>query len=331
MLQKIFGYRVELVEHSPDYTLVRSDNPVAVGTQIPVRVSGANGKRTPSVPMIVISCRPCEHDGYLVTGRFLVEHPDLSGFAIPPGIDEDSSVRSDPRVNCHLCVISRDLPGYRVMTIDLSEGGLQVEAPSRVALGSTVLLRLEFDTDKLPAIQAAATVAWCRKSERKCYKIGLKFKNLDEHSSQIIGLYRKLVEKRAASDITTRTIKDESSFVEEVAALEGSDMPTLQVLHWHQIPLFEEPVLVGYRRFSHTLQVRLRGGRTGVRYREYAFTEMRGMRDEIEADIEERNIAEFRYAEADSGYYRFQFLDEHKTPMMEVEAKACSEQSSEQN
>ena len=104
MLQKIFGYKVELVEHSDEYTVVKANRAVRVGDQIPVKVSDANGQRTPAVPMVVMSCRECEDGDYLVTGRFLVEHPDLSGFEIPAGFKSDASVRSAHRVNCHLCV-----------------------------------------------------------------------------------------------------------------------------------------------------------------------------------------------------------------------------------
>ena len=329
MLQKIFGYKVELVEHSTEYTLVKAEKPVTVGTQIPVRVSGANGRRTPAIPLFVISCRPCEFGGYLITGRFLVEHPDLSGFEIPAGIETDSSLRADPRVNCHLCVISRDLPGYKVMTIDLSEGGLQVEAPSRVALGSGVLLRIEFDTDKLPAIQASATVAWCSKIERGRYRIGLQFKNLDQRSSDVIGLYRRLVHRRNESDITTRTLGDTTNMVEEVMI--ESNVPTLQVLQWENRPLLECAFMVGYRRYGTDLQVRIRGGQTGVRVRDYSFAFLKAMQDNIGCDPDGREVAEFRYAETGEGFFRFQFLDQQKLPLLDIVAKTCSEQSTEQN
>ena len=85
-----------------------------------------------------------------------------------------------------------------------------------MALGSSVLLRIEFDTDKLPAIQASATVAWCSKIERGRYRIGLQFKNLDQRSGDVIGLYRRLVNRRNESDITTRTLGDTAEMVEEV-------------------------------------------------------------------------------------------------------------------
>ena len=57
MLQKIFGYKVELVEHSDEYTVVKANRAVRVGDQIPVKVSDANGQRTSAVPMVVMSCR----------------------------------------------------------------------------------------------------------------------------------------------------------------------------------------------------------------------------------------------------------------------------------
>lgn len=331
MLQKIFGYKVELVEHSPEYTLVRADSAVTVGTQIPVKVSGANGKRTPAVPMVVTSCRPSDCGGFLITGRFLVEHPDLSGLELPAGLDTDTSLRADPRVNCHLCVISRDLPGYRVMTIDLSAGGLQVEAPARVALGNAVLLRIEFDTDKLPPIQAAANVAWCQKIDRGRYRIGLKFNNLDARSAEVIGLYRQLVRRRAECDITKRTLGDGVELESALGEFPSDSLPTLSVLHWHNIPIFENATLVGYRRQGDTLQVRIQGGISGVRHRDYVFGRLKAMCDHIEGEPMASNIAEFRFAESADGCYLFQFLDRDLKKLLEVEAGSCSEQSIEKN
>lgn len=331
MLQKIFGYKVELVEHSPEYTLVRADSAVTVGTQIPVKVSGANGRRTPAVPMIVTSCRPSDCGGYLITGRFLVEHPDLSGLELPAGINEDASLRADPRVNCHLCVISRDLPGYRVMTIDLSAGGLQVEAPARVALGNAVLLRLEFDTEKLPSIQASANVAWCQKIDRGRYRIGLKFSNLDARSIEVIGLYRQLVQRRSECDIAKRTISDGVELEAPWDQASSEPLPTLSVLHWHGIPIFENATLVGYRRQGDSLLVRIQGGISGVRHRDYVFGRLRAMCDHIEGEPMASQIAEFRFAESTGGYYLFQFLDRDLKKLLEVEAGSCVEQSTEKN
>ena len=331
MLQKIFGYKVELVEHSPEYTVVKADKAVPVGSQIPVRVSGANGRRTPAVPMVVLSCRECEQDGFLLTGRFLVDHPDLSGFEIPPSLNSDAALRSDPRVNCHLCVISRDLPGYRVMTIDLSEGGLQVEAPSRVALGNSVLLRLEFDTEKLPAIQASAKVAWCSKIDRGRYRIGLQFHNLDDRSKDVITLYRQLLVRRSEADISTRTVLDDTDLVGSPTSGETGQMPSLQVYKWQNVPLIPNSRLEGYRRVGQVLQVRLRGGQTGVRCRDYAFETLRGMKDYLDCDTTTKVVGEFRFAEVGGGFHRFQFLDQEKRILLELEAKACSEQSTEQN
>ena len=327
MLQKIFGYKVELVEHSDEYTVVKANRAVRVGDQIPVKVSDANGQRTPAVPMVVMSCRECEDGDYLVTGRFLVEHPDLSGFEIPAGFKSDASMRNAHRVNCHLCVISRDLPGYRVMTIDISEGGLQVEAPARVALGNSVLLRLEFDTERLPAIQASATVAWCSKIERGRYRIGLQFKSLDDRSREVIGNYRKIVDLRSSTDIAYRTVKGDADLPE---GSEDTNLPTLQVLSWQNIPITES-LLMGYRRCGKILQVRLQRGEAGLRYCDYAFRELKGVKDYMDCDPLERPVAEFRYAEVADGFFRFQFLDAQKGTLLEVEARGCAEQHPEQN
>ncbi len=326
MLSKLFGYRVELVEHSADYTLVKADTAVPVGTQIPVRVSGANGKRTPSVPMVVISCRESEHGGYLLVGKFLVDHPDLSGLDLPPNVN-DSFARATTRVSCHLCVLSRDLPGFRVMTVDISEGGLQVATPSEVEVGALVLLRLEFDTDKFPSIQASATVAWCTQQERGKYRVGLQFTSIDESSQGVIRSYRDLLARRETTDIQSRMLEEESPSMSRApeVAVEAPPVPELQVLDWKKVPLHTGATLVGYMRAGTQLQVRFRANETGSRSSEFVFLGLRAVRDHLDGDPTVRKIADFRYATVSPDLHRFQLLDENKTVLLEIEAAACRE------
>lgn len=331
MLAKLFGYRVELIEHSPELTLVKADTAVPVGTQIPVRVSGANGRRTSSVPMVVVSCRESEHGGYLLGGKFLVDHPDLTGFELPPSLS-DSFARSAPRVCCHLRVLSRDLPGFRVMTVDLSEGGLQVEAPSTVEPGTSVLLRLEFDTDQLPAIEATASVAWCSQQDRNHYRVGLRFTSIDERSRGIISLYKDLLARRADSSIMART-----SYAEPELALalenapEAAPLPEISVVEWRQVPLAAPVVLVGYMRAGAQLQVRMRGTAPGARSREYVFSGLKGLQDHMAGDPQVTEIMQFRYTSASEERHRFQLLDANNVVLLEIEAAACRETSPESN
>lgn len=330
MLAKLFGYRVELIEHSSELTLVKSETAVSVGTRIPVRVSGANGRRTPSVPMVVVSCRPSEHGGFLLGGKFLVDHPDLTGIELPPSIN-DSFARSAPRVNCHLCVLSRDLPGFKVMTVDLSEGGLQVEAPSHVSTGTSVLLRIEFDTDKLPPIEASATVAWCSQQDRGKYRVGLRFTSIDDRARNIINLYRDLVARREEVDIQTRTsVGDLTIDLGEPVPPAAPEMPVMQVEEWNQVPLAERTVLVGYIRSGSQLQVRLRDTRPGGRSREYVFLGLRGLRDMMSGDLSAVEISQFRYTSANQQQHRFQLMAGN-TVLLEIEATACREGLPESN
>lgn len=330
MLSKLFGYRVELIEHSSDYTLVRADTAVPVGTQIPVRVSGANGRRTPSVPMVVVSCREAEHGGYLLAGKFLVDHPDLTGMELPPSVT-DSFARSAPRVSCHLCVLSRDLPGFRVMTVDISEGGLQVETPSEVAVGALVLLRIEFDTDKLPSIQASATVAWCSQQERGKFRVGLQFTSIDQRAQDVISSYRELLARREETDIQSRMLEEEVPVREIQVAEKIEPMPTLSVLDWKKVPLQEGASLVGYMRAGSQLQVRFRAGHPGARSREFVFLGLRSVHDQLEGDPTVRTIVSFRYATVAPELHRFQILDEAGAVLLEIEAAACRESLPDSN
>jgi hypothetical protein len=218
------------------------------------------------------------------------------------------------------------------MTIDLSEGGVQVEAASEVQTGSSVLMRIEFDTDKLPAIEASATVAWCAQQERGKYRVGLRFTSIDERSRKIISLYQDLLARRVDVDITTRTaVGDRNIELVESLDLVDSALPTLQVESWNQVPLSETVVLVGYMRAGSQLQIRLRGIGPGARYREYVFTGLRGLSDRMQGDPSAVEIAQFRYTSASDHQHRFQLLDCAHNLLLEIEAAACRESSPEAN
>lgn len=336
MLQKLFGYKVELVEHSSEYTLVKGDSPVTVGTQISVRVSDAKGRRTPSVPMVVVSCRPCEGGGYLISGKFLVDHPDLTGFEIPESVSFDASLRAAPRVEAHLCVLSRDLPGYRVMTIDLSAGGLQVETPAEVAVGASVLLRLEFDTDRLPPIETSASVAWCSQLERGKYRIGLKFRSLDERSLSIIEVYHQLLEKRQQADVQTRTVRSDESLLDgmelpEAGGPNESQTEELAYFEWKPVYLISNATLYGYLRESRGFKICLRGGNGGLTAQEFSFGGLREVTDRLDCEKDSLDIASFRYASISENYFRFQFLNPHMEVVLEIVARTCRETSTKTN
>ena len=68
--------------------------------------------------------------------RFLKKKPQL--------IDRDGE-----RYDVSLRVLSRELPGYRGVTLDLSRSGVQLETSGLLEIGSEPELKFEFDRGEL--------------------------------------------------------------------------------------------------------------------------------------------------------------------------------------
>lgn len=192
MLQHISGQGAELLEHSAEYTLVKSDQELKSGSRITVRLRGVKGKQTVPIAMRVVSCRPCAEGGFLWAGQCL-DRPDFGGIELPQR--PHPNCRARPRFGCSLCVLSPQLPGYRVLAVDISEGGAQVETSGDVTSGTKISLRIEFDVD-LPIVSVTAVVRWSREASPGKFRIGLEFSNLDDSALSIIRRYQTILKQR---------------------------------------------------------------------------------------------------------------------------------------
>lgn len=330
-MQEFFGYRVELLEHSEECTIVLVDKPLSVGAHLPVRVTNPEG-RTPAVPLVVTSCRATEYGGYVITGKFLIEHPDLSGATLPPKLDakakirKDSRLRAVPRASCDLCVLSSDLPGFRGRAVDLSERGLQIEVRAPLELGTSVLLRLEFDSHDFLDIEATANVVWCESIESDgVYTLGLEFRKLASEAQLTLSRYCKRVKEHQnrGEDFP------EPSGVQERRPL--APVESDQVLSFQETKLPAQTYLRGYLQAENQLRLRLRIGFGGLIRRDFIFRGFSGLADDLGQERESQLLVGLRTSQLRSGLMRYQFLDENSRPLLEIEAESYAETLSEVN
>lgn len=119
--------------------------------------------------------------------------------------------RREPRQNTRFRVRSPLLPGYRAMTLDLSQTGVQLETDARLEVGAELELDLEFDREDLRDFRCLARVIWSspdRGSRDTRFRTGLAFVPADD--TQRIALARTATVLQARSEADLETLLEEA-------------------------------------------------------------------------------------------------------------------------
>lgn len=138
---------------------------------------------------------------------------------------EDAALRRGERLDCHLRIMSPDLPSYSAVSVDFSLSGLQIETHSPTNPGQIVRLRLETHIAELETIQVSARIAWSRPEGRKRFRAGLEFYNVApevRHQLEELTRYLKL---REEANLTQKVLECADRYLlgyatEEVAPAE---------------------------------------------------------------------------------------------------------------
>jgi Tfp pilus assembly protein PilZ len=194
------------------------------------RLPGSGGKvrfalqkakpNTLDLNISVISSRPCESGkGVICVAHVLEEatsfheiEATLSGLALRA--DLGISARRSPRLPITLRVMSRDLPGYGAVTLDLSLHGVRLSTSGACAVGTYVRLILELDVGSLPPkAEVNGKVIWCRpEGNSKTHFLGVEFCDLDGPTIELLNKYNKVLNSRLGGDVMHKTIADGEVF-----------------------------------------------------------------------------------------------------------------------
>ncbi len=315
MLKELLSPTLECIQVDGQFVLVRSRRAMKVGRVASLRVAYPDRRRSSVFTMMTDSCRPLESGGFAVSGRI------VSGTVVPEGQAPftDSALRAHPRLDCHICVLSKDLPGYRAVTVDFSVGGLQLELSEKVAVGQDVLLRLEFDVASIAPVDCRARVAWCQPKDRSRYRLGLQFHHLDGRVRQSLEQYERILTGREDTCILHRLV-----FGNDYGLQEGVSSSQPELTPPQKTPLQpltgsqHEGRLIGYSRGGHELTVRVQG--PDGRVRDYKFCGIRGLADHAGGDPTQIAIGDLVVRAAAGGAKRFQFIDSYRSVLLEVVA-----------
>lgn len=113
--------------------------------------------------------------------------------------------RDGERYDVSLRVLSRELPGYRGVTLDLSRSGVQLETSGELEVGSEPELKFEFDRGELDSFTCQAQVVWSRQdgdNQRKFHS-GLRFVPKTDDEIRQLSRMATVLQTRSETDLKT--------------------------------------------------------------------------------------------------------------------------------
>lgn len=116
--------------------------------------------------------------------------------------EKTAADRGAERFDVTVRVKSRQLPGYRALTLDISGTGLQLETEDLLEKGQVLNLEMEFDRDELPDFHCPAEVMWVKgEVGGREFLAGLAFRPDDDESRLNLARMGTVLDTRSDANI----------------------------------------------------------------------------------------------------------------------------------
>lgn len=116
--------------------------------------------------------------------------------------EKSEADRDSERYDVAVRVKSRQLPGFRALTLDVSGTGLQLETEGLLQKGQVLTLELAFDREELPDFSCPAEVMWSQGDDTsRHYLAGLAFRPRTDDEKLHLARMGAVLETRSEADI----------------------------------------------------------------------------------------------------------------------------------
>ncbi len=117
--------------------------------------------------------------------------------------EKSAKDRDSERYDCSVRVMSRQLPGFRAITLDVSSSGMQLETQGLLEKGQLLELNLEFDREELPDFTIPAEVMWAKRDgeRRSHFLAGLRFQPGTDVERLNLARMSAVIETRSEADL----------------------------------------------------------------------------------------------------------------------------------
>lgn len=160
----------------------------------------------------------------------------------PPAAKPDAGVgaRRRPRHTHALRLLSKELPGFRALSVDFNPLGLQLQAEGEVEPGKVLTLDIELELSTIPRVLCQGVVRWCRQLDRKRYLIGLEFVEMPPEILKDLETFEQfLLAKKNASVMQKQIIAIEHMTGVDIEPIHYDDLQPAAAVA--AVPLFDKP------------------------------------------------------------------------------------------
>ena len=176
------------------------------------------------LPVTITNVRELTRGQYIYTGtvpgaaqsvehlRQLLEGLDPTAGKIVEGDEDFANARKAPRYPWSIRILSKDLVGFRGVTMDFNRLGIKVQTEGPVDVDKPMAMTLQVETSEIPELLCQGVVRWCREAGRKRFEVGVEFVDLDPDVAQQFEEFEKFLESRQTDDVTRRQMLDTTKY-----------------------------------------------------------------------------------------------------------------------
>lgn len=181
--------------------------------RIKVEIPTHTGPQVIQIPVVVTSQRPLAGE----------KNKRISVSEVPTGSQQLAQIRQvmdtaamaentgvgarrRPRHRLSLRLLSKDLPGFKALSVDYNALGLQIQTEGELPVGKIIALNIELEGGNMPRVLCQGKVCWCQPVERKRCMLGVEFINLPAEIEQELQDFERLLMDRERIDVQTRTV-----------------------------------------------------------------------------------------------------------------------------
>jgi hypothetical protein len=179
--------------------------------RVKVEVPTENGPQTLQLPVVVTSQRAIPGEKMRIavsdvpagSNQLAQIRQVMDNAAVAEKSDAGARRRTRHRLSLRL--LSKDLPGFKALSVDYNALGLQIQTEGEIPVGKVLALNIELEGGNMPRVLCQGKVCWCQQVERKRFMIGVEFVNLPPQIEQELEDFEKLLLVRERGDIQAKT------------------------------------------------------------------------------------------------------------------------------
>lgn len=129
--------------------------------------------------------------------------------------EDEENMRRARRFHWSIRVLSKDLPGFRAISLDFNRLGLKLSTEGPAEVGKIISLMLEIETAKTQEVLCQGLVRWNKEINRRKYEVGIEFTELAPEVAKELENFENFLGSRMTDDVARRQTMDAGFYQNE--------------------------------------------------------------------------------------------------------------------